>query len=122
VNATRQISRSELPLFDSAAVVLQTELISNGKCLARDHYFFTAPKHLKLPEATLRIQRENNTTISVVSDVFAKDVFLSDESGRYRFGDNYFNLVPGEKKMVKVSGAAVDVYSPPIKTIVLNNL
>jgi hypothetical protein len=63
-------------------------------------------KFLNLPDAKIQIEK---TAIGIVlkADKFVKEVALTivDSTGAV-FGDNYFNLLPGEAKHVKISDSA----------------
>ena len=46
--------------------------------------------------------------IEISSDVLAKDVFLSSENEVF-FEDNYFDLLPNDKRIIKLSKAAKEI-------------
>lgn len=54
----------------------------------------------------------SNNTIEITSDKLAKNVLLSSESEQVLFHDNYFDLLPNEKKIVKLSDK-VNQYTRP---------
>ncbi|MEI7422294.1 MAG: glycoside hydrolase family 2 protein [Prolixibacteraceae bacterium] len=59
-------------------------------------------KYLKLKEAEIKCTVINNEII-LSSSVFVKDVaFLIPGTSGAIFGDNYFNLIPGETKKIKI--------------------
>ncbi len=61
-----------------------------------------AEKFLKLPEGAIQVRREKDTLI-LSAKVFIKDVALNMPSvAGAVFSDNYFNLIPGEEKRVKL--------------------
>lgn len=66
--------------------------------------FFEKPKNLKLSKPNIQIKTIDEVTIEISSDVLAKDVFLSSENEVF-FEDNYFDLLPNEKRIIKVSKA-----------------
>jgi beta-mannosidase len=65
------------------------------------HYFFK-PKDLQITKPNIQIKIINEVTIEISSDVLAKDVFLSSENDTF-FEDNYFDLLPNEKRIIKLS-------------------
>jgi len=77
--------------------------LRNGKNqLATNLSFFTANKNLNLPKAAVTrkvIPSGTGFSIELTSDAFARGVFLSTE-GEGFFSDNYFDLLPGEKRTV----------------------
>lgn len=62
-------------------------------------YFFAKPKDLKLTKPTISINKIDAKTYEISADVLAKDVMI--ESGEAKPSDNFFDLLPGKKKMVK---------------------
>lgn len=71
-----------------------------GNIIAENHYFFSKPKDLKLPKPQLKIERISPTQIKVSTDVLAKNVYLM---GDTHYSDNFFDLLPGESKIIKLS-------------------
>ena len=68
----------------------------------KTNYFFAKPKELKLSKPNIQIKNIDEITIEISSDVLAKDVFLSSENDSF-FEDNYFDLLPNEKRIIKLS-------------------
>jgi len=60
---------------------------------------------LKLSKPNIEIQHIVDFTIEIASDILAKNVFLSSENEVF-FEDNYFDLLPNEKRIIKLSKAA----------------
>ena len=73
-----------------------------GKTIARNNYFFSKPKDLKLTKPNLQIRKISPTEIEVSTDVLAKDVYLI---GDTHFSDNFFDLLPKTSKKIKLSKA-----------------
>ena len=57
---------------------------------------------LKLSKPNIQIRNIDEFTIEISSDVLAKNVFLSSENDTF-FEDNYFDLLPNEKRVIKLS-------------------
>lgn len=76
-------------------------------------YYFVKPKDLKLSKPTIKINKIDDVTIEVSSDVLAKNVYLSSNENTF-FSDNYFDVLPNEKVIIKLS--------KPIKNIVVKSL
>lgn len=68
----------------------------------KTNYFFAKPKELKLSEPNIQIKTIDDVTIEISSDVLAKDVFLYSDNNVF-FEDNYFDLLPNEKRLIKLS-------------------
>ncbi len=77
--------------------------LKNGKDLvASNHCFFAANKNLNLSKAVIMRKvtpSGDSYAIELGCDVFARGVLLSTD-GEGFFSDNYFDLLPGEKKTV----------------------
>ena len=74
----------------------------------QSQYFFVKPKDLKLSKPNIQVKTIDELTIEISSDVLAKDVFLSSENQVF-FEDNYFDLLPNEKRIIKLSKAAKEI-------------
>jgi beta-mannosidase len=95
-----RLSRELLSAYDTTAVFLNAKLLSEDVLLAENNYFFAKPKNLKLknPEISIDMEhRVNGYVIFLTSQKFAKGVYMS-TSVDGLFGDNYFDLLPGEVK------------------------
>lgn len=111
---------NQLPQFDSTKCLMLATLFVGNKQVASNHFTFTPPKNLALPPVALSI-RQVKGGLEVSSDVFAKDVFIYSENKDINLQDNFFDLLPGEKKTIKLPFAA-SAGTDEIKYIVLNNL
>ena len=92
-----EIPKADFSKFDLNQAVLNVRFkdeISN--------YFFVKAKDLKLTKPTIQIKEIDDLTIEVSTDVLAKNVFLS-SSNEVFFADNYFDLLPNEKRIIKLS-------------------
>jgi beta-mannosidase len=76
-------------------------------------YYFVKPKDLKLTKPIIKINKIDDATIEVSSDVLAKNVYLSSDENIF-FSDNYFDVLPNEKVIVKLS--------KPVKNVVVKSL
>jgi hypothetical protein len=78
-----------------------------GKVIARSVDFLWPERRLHYPEARLTLAAENGSLV-VTADKYARCVELEGEPGGdtfgWRFEDNYFDLLPGEKKTVRLFG------------------
>ena len=80
---------------------------ANGNLLASTHQLADIERNLHFPDAQLSVQRKGNELI-ITTDKFAKSITLTGDENGDKFGwffsDNYFDLMPGENKVVKVLG------------------
>jgi beta-mannosidase len=77
-----------------------------GKVLTKDLHFFNRTKNLDLPHPTIRTElkmlSDGAYQLSLRSPVLAKDVFVEVPVQGTRFSDNFFDLLPGETKIVRI--------------------
>jgi len=82
-------------------------------------YYFTKPKELKLQQKEIDqtfLKTEKGFQLSLSSETLQKDVFLiASEPGTW--SDNFFDLLPGEVKVVQFSTTVQKVPNLKIKTL-----
>ena len=66
------------------------------------HFTFCKPYQLKLSKPNIQIQPINGNSYSVISNIFAKYVELNMPGSNVHFSDNYFDLLPNEKKIITI--------------------
>jgi len=66
------------------------------------HFTFCKPYQLKLSKPNIQIQPINGNSCAVISNVFAKYVELNILGKNVHFSDNYFDLLPNEKKIITI--------------------
>jgi beta-mannosidase len=95
---------------DPTKVVLACSLEANGQPLATNTYYFASPKEMPLPPARVAATwaRTNDSTFQVTlkSKTLARAVCLTRTGGEGFFADNYFDLLPGETKVVTFRSVA----------------
>lgn len=78
-----------------------------GKLLAETVDYADIERHMAFPDCTLRLSWEGEELL-VETDRFARSVeLLGEEDGDFfgwEFSDNYFDLLPGRAKRIRVSG------------------
>ena len=104
-----------------ADLLVQMEFVDSKGAIYRNHRLLTSVKEARLPLPSLRWSVKEcpgGFEVSVSSDVFAKGVFLNvsggmleaDSAGKAlagtctarNFSDNYFDLLPGESRTVRL--------------------
>ena len=78
--------------------------------IARSVCYFAPTKELKLPDATVRCKvkrSEGRCTVTLYSSSLAKDVFIEIPVQGARFSDNFFDLLPGEKRTVTIESPKI---------------
>ena len=85
-------------------VVLMTRIESKGKVIAKNDYFFTPPKELKIPPQNFSTQIKKSGesfSIKIKSKAFLYRFFILCNNDSGRFDDNYFNMLPGDKRIIQ---------------------
>ena len=71
--------------------------------VSQNNYYFEKPKNLSLSKPKISIKQIDENTIELTSTKLAKSVWLSIPGVNNAFSDNYFDLIPGEKKIIKLN-------------------
>lgn len=98
-----EIPKADFSKFDLNQAVLNVRFKNESS-----NYFFVKPKDLKLTKPEIKIRTIDELTLEISTNVLAKNVFLTSENEVF-FEDNYFDLLPNEKRMIKVSKQAGSV-------------
>jgi hypothetical protein len=88
--------------------VLYAELKDgDGEVLATTHRFADIENRINFPDARLEVSVEGNE-LTLTADKYARTVYLTGDADGdpfgWFFGDNYFDLFPGEVKKVRILG------------------
>ena len=83
-------------------LVLNVKLIVNKLEVSQNNYYFEKPKDLNLSKTKIDVKQINANTIELSSAKLAKNVWLLLPGTNNAFSDNYFDLLPGEKKLIEV--------------------
>jgi len=89
---------------DPKKVFLQCDLLVAGKPVSSSQHFFAPPKELALAQPDIKTvitPRRNGLLITLTTNEFARNVYLSLSQGDGFFSDNYFDLIPGRKVEVE---------------------
>lgn len=97
------VAKKEFETFDAKQMVLAVTLLSDDAEVKRALHYFVKPKDMTLATPKIIVSQIDENTIEVTTDVLAKNVFL--QAGKVKFSDNYFDLLPGEKKEIRFEGA-----------------
>lgn len=81
-----------------------------GRQLAETVHFFRKPKELQLPAVTIDVrssQADGQCELILSASELAKDVFIEVPIQGARFSDNFFDLLPGERKKVIITSPRI---------------
>lgn len=100
--------RAFLPSGTDTANTFLTAALYTGNLLL-DSYtcYFASPKNMNLPKPrlTLKFETENNTTyLRISSDKLCKNLYLQHTNKAVSFGDNFFDILPGQTVSVEIKG------------------
>ena len=78
----------------------------NGAALADEVFYFAYPKDQKLPEARIETsvkKRGEAIEMTLKTDKLARDIFIEVPVQGVRFSDNFFDLLPGQRKKITIT-------------------
>ena len=87
--------------------VVNVQLIdSKGEAIATNNYFFYWPNKLNLPKTNIKKSvsyADGKYNVTLESKYLAKDVFVEIPIQGAMYNDNFFDLLPGEKKVITIT-------------------
>lgn len=78
----------------------------NGATIADDVFYFAYPKDQELPEANIETsvrRRGDAIEMTLKTDKLARDIFVEVPVQGVRFTDNFFDLLPGQRKKITIT-------------------
>ncbi len=90
--------------FNNDEILIYSQITQGDSLLIDSRIdYLVPPKNLKLPKPslnyTIELVNEYTCSISISTDVLAKNVFLQNDI-EGRFSENYFDLLPGKQKVI----------------------
>ena len=98
------------PGFKTSSV-LRSRVYEGGKMLSEHYKYFVPFKDLELSVPSFQKEIRKTDTgyeITLETNTFVKSVFLTIEKPIGKFSDNFFDLLPGEKKIIEFSSTETD--------------
>lgn len=92
----------------------------SGKELTRDIHFFTPTKDLNLPQTDVACQvktLDGRCEVTLSTSKLAKDVFIQIPIQGALFTDNFFDLLPGEKRKITITSPEIKKGQSPEITV-----
>ena len=83
-----------------------------GREIARDIHYFVPTKDLNLPRAVVKSKlkvSDGRCEVTLSSSKLAKDVFVQIPYQGARFTDNFFDLLPGETRMIVITSPEIKI-------------
>ncbi len=97
---------SDIPIFVKEKTLLQVEFICKNKKTVAYHYF-VKPKELQLEKPTIEMKIVGETLIELKANTLVKNLYL--QANNTFFKENYFDLVTGNPKIIKVDKASESI-------------
>jgi Beta-galactosidase/beta-glucuronidase len=98
-----RLDQAGIESFRREHILFGTFTASSGQVLARSSMLADIERRITFPDAQLGVQYTGKA-ITLTTDKFARCISLDGEGGGWFFDDNYFDLVPGESKTVRILG------------------
>jgi beta-mannosidase len=102
-----RLDQASIRAFRKEHILFATLTDNSGQALARTNAFADIERRLTFPEAKLNVQVQQGMLV-LTTDKFARCVTLTGDAQGDKFGwffeDNYFDLLPGETKVVRILG------------------
>ncbi|MCX5682557.1 MAG: beta-galactosidase [Planctomycetota bacterium] len=102
-----RLDQGGIRAFRKEHVLFATLTDKAGRAIARADALADIERRVTFPNAKLDVKVENGA-LAITTDKFARSVTLEGDAGGDPFGwffeDNYFDLMPGETKIVRVLG------------------
>ena len=76
----------------------------------REPRYFVKPRDLQLPEVDLKVEKrveEGAVVVEVESETLAKDLFVEVDIEGAKMTDNFFDLLPREKRVIRISSPEI---------------
>lgn len=106
-------------------VVVHVELTDKAGKVYKNNYFLLPQKEINFPEANISktiVAVSGGYEVSLSAESFARAVFMSVEGIDNFFGDNYFDILPGQTEVVKVKTyLSPDDFEKQLKTVSLRD-
>ena len=94
---------------------LRVTLSSQDDILYDEPFYWVRPKDLDLPQVDIRMkisQQDGRCTLELESDRLVKDLYLETSIQGARFSDNFFDLLPCEKRVVQIFSPQIQADQP----------
>ncbi|MFA9455625.1 glycoside hydrolase family 2 protein [Halalkalibacter sp. AB-rgal2] len=85
--------------YERNDIVLVAKLITDKGIIDVKEHYFVHSKDLQLVDPEVKVKRLSDSEFALTSNVLAKNVYLEAEEEGI-FTDNYFDLLPGETKVI----------------------
>ncbi|MEN9907249.1 MAG: hypothetical protein RLZZ540_390 [Bacteroidota bacterium] len=91
---------------DSKKVVLKLEFSKNTKVVAENIFYFEKPKDIQFEKPEIKtelVNKDGKLFLEVSTNTLVKDLYLNFPNQQVFLSDNYFDLLPNEKKIIEIT-------------------
>ncbi|MCG8578836.1 MAG: hypothetical protein MI866_02905, partial [Bacteroidales bacterium] len=91
--------------LDKKYNVLVLNVVDDNGIISSKNHYFEPTKDLLLPEADINIDianEDDGTYLNISSNALVRHLYLYDNDSELVLNDNYFDLLPGESKKIRV--------------------
>ncbi|MEY3678986.1 MAG: hypothetical protein RI924_1127 [Bacteroidota bacterium] len=114
-----EIDTKNIPDFDPSRSVLLCQLVNEEGTLAEQVYYFARDKDLNLSKAQISLKKLSKDSFLLTAERLARGVYVSWED---RVAEqNYFDLMPGETKIIRFKRATDQVYPKGMPVVITLN-
>jgi hypothetical protein len=103
-----RLDRAGIGTFHRDHILYACLCDAEGRGIARANALADIERRITFPQARLDVQIQESGALAITTDRFARSVVLEGDAGGDAFGwlfeDNWFDLLPGETKVVRVLG------------------
>lgn len=101
----KSLTTSNFKNIDRTNSVVVLRMLEKGKEISTKYHYFVNPKELKLPQPKIKLSIEetkDGTYLLVNSTTLVRSLYLYDNRSGLLLEDNYFDLLPGQMKRIKI--------------------
>ncbi|MEI6594389.1 MAG: glycoside hydrolase family 2 protein [Bacteroidota bacterium] len=89
--------------YNRNEIMLSCNIVSDEKLeMANSQFYFTRDGDLKLTKPSFKLTKIDGHTFTLSSDVVAKDVYIQLDDDEIKLSDNFFDIIPGKGKILKI--------------------
>ena len=100
--------------LDKKYNVMVLKVVENDSVLCSKNHYFEHAKDLRLPKPGIDVSVSNegeDTYLHIHSNALVRNLYLYDSNSQLMLNDNYFDVLPGQRKKIKVLKGSQSVSS-----------
>lgn len=98
------IDKKQFEKFSKDEILLSMEVVIPKALLVSSNiHYFSKPKDLKLSKPNIKFTIIDKNKFEIETDILAKDVYISIDGKDLNLSDNYFDLLPNSKILIRTN-------------------